>query len=444
MQLKIAKILKDDITSTFAFPVYYVDDEGVTHDFTVFSNEQFRQIVKQLFGARVYNDWEDETTEQQCRSDFVASFNAWKGIRSDTYGRRMYALSVKFNPLENYRSHEEREGSFTHGEEVELSFTNRKDITKDDTYVEKSYTNYKESEKDDSFVERTYNNLKDKTTDDSYVEKSYTNYKESTKDDSYIERTHTNLKETTTDDTYVERSYTNFKDTTKDDSTLTRSYNQYKESTTYGEQTATNKISADDASTFVNSSQTINAQHTDDKEFSGSYTDEHGYDTNGLVKETSGSYKDQHGQTFTGVEKTTTGSYKDQHGFDTLGNEKSITGTIKDQHGQTLNGVEKTTSGSYTDQHGFDTIGNEKTITGSIKDQKGFTNGVVDEKTGTETTTHSGTDEDGYTLERYGNIGVTTSQQMLASDLDLLKYDITMTAIKEFIQTYTYFSLEVD
>ena len=408
MQLKIAKILKDDVTSTFAFPVSYVDEESVTHNFTVFSNEQFRQIVKQLFGARVYNDWDDETTEQQCRSDFVASFNAWKGIRGDTYGRRMYALSVKFNPLENYRSHEEREGSFTHGESVELSFDNRKDIQKDDTYVEKSYTGYKETEKDDT-----------------YVEKSYTNYKESTKDDSYVERTHTDLKETTIDDSYVEHSYTNYKETTKDDSTLTRSYNQYKESTKYGEQTTTNKISADDATAFVNSSQAVNAQHTDDKEFSGSYTDEHGYDTIGVEKSTTGSYKDQHGQTQNGIEKTTTGSYKDQHGFDTLGNEKSITGTIKDQRG-------------------FNTLGNEKSITGSIKDQKGFTNGLVDEKTGKETTTHSGTDEDGYTLDRYGNIGVTTSQQMLASDLDLLKYDITMTAIREFISTYTYFSCEVE
>lgn len=408
MQLKIAKILKDDATSTFAFPVSYVDEENVTHNYTVFSNEQFRQIVKQLFGSRVYNDWDDETTEQQCRSDFVASFNAWKGIRGDTYGRRMYALSVKFNPLENYRSHEEREGSFTHGESVELSFDNRKDIQKDDTYVEKSYTGYKETEKDDTYVERSFDNYKETTTDDSFIERSY--------DD---------LTDHETDDTYVERTYTDFKDTTKDDSTLTRSYDQYKESTTYGEQTTTNKISADDATSFVNSSQAINAQHTDDKEFSGSYTDEHGYDTNGIVKETSG-------------------SYKDQNGFDENGRLKVTSGSYTDQHGQTEDGLVKETSGSYKDQHGFTTIGNEKSITGSIKDQKGFTNGVVDEKTGKETTTHSGTDEDGYTLERYGNIGVTTSQQMLASDLDLLKYDITMTAIKEFIQTYTYLSLEVD
>ena len=68
----------------------------------------------------------------------------------------------------------------------------------------------------------------------------------------------------------------------------------------------------------------------------------------------------------------------------------------------------------------------------------------MNEKQGGETTAHSGTDLDGYTMDRYGNIGVTTSQQMLASDIDLLKYDIVMIAIKEFISQYTYISCEVD
>ena len=336
MKLKIKKILKET-ANDFSFPVSYVHEDGTIDNFSVFSNIQFRQIVAQLFGSRDYNDWESETEESECIADFVSSFNVWRSTRQDTYGRRMYALSVKFEPLENYRSHEEREGEIKHGEKIELEFDNRKDIQKDDSYVEKTFTNYKESEKDDSYVER-----------------SYTNFKEATKDDSYVER----------------------------------SYNQYQESTTVGAQTITNKISADDASAFVNSSQTENGTHTDDKDFSGSYKDANGYTT-------------------LGRETTTSGSYKDQNGFDEIGHEKSISGSIKDQHGQTLNGL-------------------------------------TNEKTGKETTSHSGTDEDSYTLERYGNIGVTTSQQMLASDLDLLRYDITMSAIREFISTYTYISEEVD
>lgn len=337
MKASVNKILKADLTKDYGFPVTYVDEEQVTHSFNVFTDTQFRQIVKQMFGSREYNDWDDESVIAGLVTDFQASFDAWKAIRQDTYGRRMFALSVKFNPLENYRSHEEREGSFTHGESVELSFDERKE----------------------------------KITDDSYVERTHTDLKETTKDDSFVERTHTNLKETTTDDSYVEHSYSN----------------NYEETYGYGQQTHTHKVSADDSADFSNASEDIDSAHDDTKSIEGTTKDQNGQILNGHVVETSGSYKDQ--------------------------------------HGQTLNGHVVETSGSYRDTHGY-------------------TNGLNREQLGTETTTHSGEDQDSYTLERYGNIGVTTSQQMLASDLDLLKYDISMTAIKEFIQQYTYISCEVD
>ena len=354
MKASVNKILKADLTKNYGFPVTYVDEEQVTHSFNVFTDTQFRQIVKQMFGVREYNDWDEESVIAGLVADFQASFDSWKAIRQDTYGRRMFALDVKFNPLENYRSHEEREGSFTHGESVELSFDERKEkIT------------------DDSYVERTHTNLKETTTDDSYVERTHTNLKETTTDDSYVERTHTNLKETTTDDSYVEHSYSN----------------NYEETYGYGQQTHTHKVSADDSMDFSNASEDIDSAHDDTKSIEGTTKDQHGQTLNGHVVETSGSYKDQ--------------------------------------HGQTLNGHVVETSGSYRDTHGY-------------------TNGLNREQLGTETTTHSGEDQDSYTLERYGNIGVTTSQQMLASDLDLLKYDIAMTAIKEFIQQYTYISIEVD
>lgn len=335
MKASVNKILKADLTKDYGFAVTYVDEEQVTHSFNVFTDTQFRQIVKQMFGSREYNDWDDESVIAGLVTDFQASFDAWKAIRQDTYGRRMFALDVKFNPLENYRSHEERAGSFTHGESVETSFDDRKDIVKDDSSIERTYTNYKSIEKDDSFVEH-----------------SFDDYKETVKDDSSVERT----------------------------------YTDYKESMNNAQQTIEHKISADDSAVYSPQSQDINGQHTD--------------------------------------EKTTSGSYKDQNAF-TNGNVKEVEGSWKDQNG-------------YTDD------GHTVEQTGSYKDTKGFTNGNVLEKTGKETIAHTGTDEDGYTLERYGNIGVTTSQQMLASDLDLLKYDITMTAIKEFIQQYTYISCEVD
>lgn len=337
MKASVNKILKADLTKNYGFPVTYVDEEDVTHSFNVFTDTQFRQIVKQMFGAREYNDWDEESVIAGLVADFQASFDAWKAIRQDTYGRRMFALDVKFNPLENYRSHEEREGSFTHGESVELSFDERKE----------------------------------KITDDSYVERTHTNLKETTTDDSYVEHINTDYKETTKDDTFVEHSYSN----------------NYEETYGYGQQTHTHKVSADDSVDFSNASEDIDSAHDDTRSIEGTTKDQHGYTSNGITKE--------------------------------------ITGSTKDQNGQIQNGHVVETSGSYRDTHGY-------------------TNGLNREQLGTETTTHSGEDQDSYTLERYGNIGVTTSQQMLASDLDLLKYDIAMTAIKEFIQQYTYISIEVD
>lgn len=335
MKKTIKEILKTDTLTDFGFSVSYTDGEGDVHNYTVFNNANFRQLVRQRFGQRVYNDYEEDSTEEEFLDDFADTFAAWKATRSDTYARRMYALSLHYDPLENYHSNEIREGSFTHGKQTELSFDGRKDIQKDDSYVEKSYTDYKETTKDDSFVDHTF----------------------------------TNYKETTTDDTYTEHSYTN-----------------YLETNNIGQRQQTHVISADDAATYVPSDQT---------------TDASAIDTKGIA----GSYKDQRGGT---------------------------------------NGIEKSTSGSYKDQNGFDQIGNERSITGTIKDQKGFTNGLVGEKQGKEISKDSGTDLDGYTLERWGNIGTLTSQSMLASDLEFLKFDIVMDAIREFLGGYTYISAEVD
>ena len=388
MQASVAKILKST-ENDFTFSGTYTDLDGAVHNYILYNNVTFRQILQQLFGQRTYNDWEEETELSELVADFNSSYSIWMNTRKAMFMARLYALDQKFNPLENYRSHEERSGSFTHGEQIGLSFTNRKDITKDDSYVERTHSDFKET-----------------TTDDSYIERSFDDYKE-----------------TTTDDSYVEHSNDQYKETTKDDSSVTKSYTNYLETETPGTITRTHKVSADDASTFVNSSEDTESQTASTKGIAGSVTDQHGYTTNGITKEI-------------------TGSTKDQNGF-TDGRIVEQSGTYKDQHGQTENGLVKETSGSYKDQHGY-TDGIIRETSGSYRDTKGFTNGLVNEKQGQETTTHSGTDLDGYTLERFGNIGVTTSQQMLASDIDLLRYDIVMIAIKEFISQYTYISCEVD
>lgn len=300
MLASIKSILKET-NNDFTFSGAYTDLDGAVHNYTLYNNATFRQILLQMFGQRTYSDWDDETDLEDLTDDFISSYRVWMASRIDMYMARLYALDQKFNPLENYRSHEEREGSFEHGHTETLSFDGRKETTTDDSFVEHSNINYKETTKDDSFVEHSWSN-------------------------------------------------------------------NYTETYGHGQQTHTQNMSADDATNFIAKSQDIDSAYDDTKGIEGTTKDQNGFTTNGLTKE----------------------------------------------------------------------------ISGSTKDQNGYTDGLIREQSGTETRANSGTDLDGYTLERYGNIGVTTSQQMLASDIDLLKYDIVMIAIREFIGGYTYISCEVD
>ena len=144
MRTTIKKILTNLSTQDLGFVVFYLDEEGVSHNYTVYTNDQIRQIAKQLFGGRVYDDWEDDSDEGDAAIDFYSSYSVWRTTRQDTYGRRMYALSIKFNPLENYNGHEYTKREFEHGEKVDLSFDDRKDTTTDDTYTDHTFTQFKE------------------------------------------------------------------------------------------------------------------------------------------------------------------------------------------------------------------------------------------------------------------------------------------------------------
>lgn len=97
-------------------------------------------------------------------------------------------------------------------------------------------------------------------------------------------------------------------------------------------------------------------------------------------------------------------------------------GTITDAHTGTITDAH---TGTITDAH-----------TGTIKDA--HTGTITDAHTGTDTTATE------YILKRHGNIGVTTSQQMLESDLALLKYDLSLIAVCDFIDRYTIYTGGID
>lgn len=316
MRASLSKLLKQDTLFEYKWdgnyiydPAAYAEDPttGIYH-YILLTDSITRNILMQKYGSRVFNDFDDDSEDiLGVLANFKQTWRIWISSRDDEIAPLMYALSVKYNPVENYHASEIKLGTINDNTSQTLEFTNRKDIETDDSYTEHSYTDYKETEKIDESNVKSYG--------------------------------------TGTD--------------------------AYKEQYNYAEQTTTHKISADDATDFVNNSQDIGGQHTDDKTFSGAITDSRSTGTNGNTKE--------------------------------------ITGSWKDAHGIPENGQ-----------------------------------GHVLEKTGVETTRHGGTREDNYTLERYGNIGVTTTQQMLESSYELAKRSVVYMVLREFVELYTYISEEVD
>ena len=178
------------------------------------------------------------------------------------------------------------------------------------------------------------------------------------------ERTYTNYHDSTerTHTNYhdtTERTYTNYHDDTE------RTHTNYKEANTKtGNTVRENEVSAYNANTYQPSeknTETYN-QVKDEKSITGSYKD---------AETISGSYKD---------DETITGSYKD---------DETITGSYKDD----------TTYGhKITMEHGKSTT---RTYQNDKQDHVG---------------------KDTFEVFRHGNIGVTTNQQMINEELELLRH----------------------
>lgn len=105
-----------------------------------------------------------------------------------------------------------------------------------------------------------------------------------------------------------------------------------------------------------------------------------------------------------------------------------------DEHGEPLNDNVVIESGKMTTKD-----------SGTITDGKSGTETtthsgtITDGKTGTEQTSHTGTITHSFEETKHGNLGVTTSQQMLESELELrLKYKLRPIIVKAFIDEYFY------
>ena len=78
----------------------YTDKEGHSHNLTVFSNDYFRHNCLVSFRSWKCTLWDDP------EDAFPALFNSWWSSRKDLYLKQAYAYTLKYNPIENYASHE--------------------------------------------------------------------------------------------------------------------------------------------------------------------------------------------------------------------------------------------------------------------------------------------------------------------------------------------------
>jgi len=94
----------------------YTDQDGNSHNLTVFSNDYFRHNCLVSFRSWKCTLWDDPEVA------FPALFNSWWASRKDLYLKQAYAYMLKYNPIENYSSREVMTNDTTeteHGLQIE-------------------------------------------------------------------------------------------------------------------------------------------------------------------------------------------------------------------------------------------------------------------------------------------------------------------------------------
>lgn len=107
----IIECLPETITTQFDFKGIYVDQEGESHNLTIFDTSYFLMHLYQLQASRKIMVEEDNES-----THLVNLFNIWKNSRAALYLKQAYAYTLKYNPIENYSSKEVLEDDITEHE----------------------------------------------------------------------------------------------------------------------------------------------------------------------------------------------------------------------------------------------------------------------------------------------------------------------------------------
>ena len=327
---------------------------------------------------------------------FYGRFTNWKNMRSADIAKAYEAFYSEYDPIQNYNSEEKKTGTDT-GLKTPTNWKETKDFKVSQDY--KVVDSQKPTEWKETIEHSVSNDYKEvdsqkptnwKETKDFKVSQDYKET-ESQKPNQWKE----------TKDFKVSQDY---KETDSEKPTNWKEEHETIGNTGDNNETTTNSIIPFNASSMQDVSQSsTDKSFRESTERSGTYDREHtqtGTKTEELSK--SGTFDTEHTQTGTRTEETSTsGTYDTEH---------TQTGTKTE---------EKTTSGTFNTEH---------TQTG----------------TRTEETAQTGTFEDkmtyNTTITKKGNIGVTTSQQMIESELELRRYQFVRNVIKEFFDMVTVYA----
>ena len=400
-------------------------------EYNIFTADDFTDAAIYDYGERKFLCPETDNP----LTSFYGRFSRWKAQRGADLAAAFGALRAEYNPIQNYDSTETKTGTETALKTPDDWITTVErtpDLTRTETETPTEWTktttdtatNYHETTTETPGLNRGYSETESFTNYHETETQTPTNWKEKTVEgvglDGYHEietQTPTNWTETTVagvgEDGYKEsdlQTPTNWKETTS----KVKADNETE---------AKSSVYAFNSSAAVPTGESVvKTNEETDVERTGTYLTEHEIEGSKETSVTrSGSFE---------TDKEITGSKE---------TEVTHTGTFETDKERTgTKTVARTETG---------TLETDTTITGSktSSDTQTGTYETETTETGTDTTTteQTGTFEDKMTyntvLKRSGNIGVTTSQQMIESELALRSKQFVRDVIREFFDLVTVY-----
>lgn len=385
MQTMIQQVYRTRATLPILLENYTAEQKAATEiktadNVSIFDFEMFKGIIEDKYPFYVTDLYSatETITEAQAATMFYNKYARWKARRLDGIRKAYRALTEDYNPIWNYDRYEEgtETDTTTHGLKVSKNV---------DT--------------------KTSNNTDLKSATASDVKVSNNTDIKTAHAENYKDSTNTDLKASTA---------TDVKASTASDLTSAIKTNM-QESETLSTQTDKRPTwSADDQTTAVQTM--LPGTKTKSGDDDDNFTHTTGSAANNYTQ-TEGTAANNYTQT----EGTAANNYTQRVATGT-DNYDQTTGTALDNYSKT----EGSAQNNYTQTTG-NALNNYSQTTAN--GQNNYT-----QESGTTKNVHEKDD-----VHMYGNIGVTTSAQMVNEELQLRKYDLVDSLVREFVESVSYY-----